>query len=97
MKPSIVVSGMGMYTALGKGLQANYNALSHQEHALGPLDFLKTTHAASFPFGEIKQSTQSLLQSLQLPIHKGYTRTSLLGITALQEALLHAVSIRSIN
>lgn len=90
MKPSIVVSGMGMYTALGKGLQANYNALSHQEHALGPLDFLKTTHAASFPFGEIKQSTQSLLQSLQLPIHKGYTRTSLLGITALQEALLHA-------
>lgn len=87
MNQKIVVSGMGMYTALGKGLQANFDCLASQQHCLGALEFLPTLHAHQFPFGEIKMATPNLLSSLNLPTHKGFTRTSLLGIAALQEAL----------
>ncbi len=90
MNHKIVVSGMGIYTALGKGLQQNFEMLSHEKHALGSLQFLTTNHAAEFPFGEIKMSTPDLLHQLGLPVRKGFTRTSLLGISALQEALTHA-------
>ena len=90
MNPRIVVSGMGMFTALGKGLQANFDCLAAQQHRLGPLDFLATIHSNQFPFGEIKMATSNLLSSLNLPNHKGFTRTSLLGIAALTEALKSA-------
>lgn len=90
MNQRIVVSGMGIYTALGNGLQANFEKLSLEEPALHSLDFLTTNHANEFPFGEIKRSTADMLHSLNLPLHKGFTRTSLLGITALKEALQHA-------
>ncbi|MBK8146414.1 MAG: beta-ketoacyl-[acyl-carrier-protein] synthase family protein [Bacteroidetes bacterium] len=90
MNQKIVVSGMGLYTALGKGLQTNFDSLSSQAHALTPLHFLDTAHALEFPFGEIKISTSALLDTLKLPRNKGYTRTSLLGITAMQEALANA-------
>ncbi len=81
---------MGIYTALGKSLQANFDCLSSQIHALTSLDFLQTKHALEFPFGEIKLSTSDLLNALNLPHKRGYTRTSLLGITALQEAFTNA-------
>ncbi len=90
MNQKIVVSGMGIYTALGKGLQTNFDSLSSQKHALTHLHFLQTAHAFEFPFGEIKVSTSDLLQTLELPVNNGYTRTSLLGIAALEEALSNA-------
>lgn len=90
MNHKIVVSGMGICTALGNGLQANFDMLAMQKPALGSLNFLTTNHANEFPFGEIKKSTEELLHALNLPQHKGYTRTSLLAIMALQQAVQQA-------
>ena len=90
MPEKIIVSGMGIYTALGHGLDANYKCFEREQAALHSLDFLKTNHSNEFPFGEIKRSTASLIKEAELMGDKGYTRTSALGILALKEAYLHA-------
>lgn len=86
----IVVSGAGIYTALGLGLSANFDALSKQQHGFSSLDFLPTIHASEFPFGEIKMSTADLAASVSHQWENGYTRTSLLGIKAIEEAYQQA-------
>ncbi|MBL7766409.1 MAG: beta-ketoacyl-[acyl-carrier-protein] synthase family protein [Chitinophagaceae bacterium] len=86
MREAIVVSGLGIVTAIGQGVQASLQSLRAEKAGLSHLDFLNTAHANIFPFGEIKQSTQELIQSAGSSIQRGYTRTSLLGIMALQEA-----------
>ena len=90
MNEKIVASSMGIYTALGKGVQANFEELKNEQTTLSHLEYLQTIHANQFPFGEIKSSTQSLLDSLNLPNKEGYTRTTLLALHALQEAIAGA-------
>ena len=90
MNEKIVVSSIGIYTALGKGVQANFEELKNEQTTLSHLEYLQTIHANQFPFGEIKSSTQSLLDSLNLPNKEGYTRTTLLALHALQEAIAGA-------
>ena len=54
MPGRIVVSGMGMYTAMGKGIEVNFSQLKNETPALSALEYLQTIYAAEFPFGEIK-------------------------------------------
>lgn len=81
-----MVTGMGIYTSLGRGVFANHKQLSLQQHGLQTLDFLETIHAQSFPFGEIKKSSIDLLLQAALPLNQGFSRTSALGMLALEEA-----------
>lgn len=90
MPDKIVVSGMGIYTALGKGSAANFASLAEMKPALTSLDFLSTIHAAEFPFGEIKSATLEMLSASGLPEKMGYTRTSLIAIEAMEQACLQA-------
>lgn len=86
MAEKIVVSGVGIYTCLGKGIEKNFKALKQEKHALTSLDFLETIHAKEFPFGEIKKSTADIAHSVSNHWENGFTRTSILGIAAIQEA-----------
>jgi len=86
MTERIVVSGMGILSSLGKGVASNHSKLSTTQHGLGPLDFLPTNHRLEFPYGEIKKDTNELLKEAGLVSGKGVTRTSVLGILALNEA-----------
>lgn len=87
MQNRLVVSGAGIFTAMGRGLSAHFEALKKEEPAFGSLDFLDSIHAGSYPFAEIKLDTKQLLELSRHQLTQGYTRTSLLGILALQDAL----------
>lgn len=87
MQSKVVVSGMGIISALGKGVSEQYAALRMERHGLSHLEYLDTVHAHSFPFGEIKITNEDLAKTLHYPPDKIYTRNSLLGIFALKEAL----------
>jgi 3-oxoacyl-[acyl-carrier-protein] synthase-1 len=104
MAEKIIVSGMGILTSLGKGVEANHYNLSHSIHGLSSLDFVSTNHSHSFPFGEIKKDTRELLEEAEVSTNKGFSRTVALGITALKEAFIqariplnHALKIGLIN
>ncbi|MEZ5047047.1 MAG: beta-ketoacyl-[acyl-carrier-protein] synthase family protein [Chitinophagaceae bacterium] len=83
----IVVSGVGLISAMGANYKQNFEHLSSSKHALKSIQHVDTIYAEQFPFGEISYSTEELLSLCKLKAGKGYTRTILLGILALKEAL----------
>lgn len=97
MNDRIVVSGMGVFTALGLGVEENFKALSHCQTSFSDLSFLTTKYGNQYPFAEIKMSTEQLIDKAALPIQKAYTRTSAIGILALKEAFAQAGLTKSVK
>jgi 3-oxoacyl-(acyl-carrier-protein) synthase len=82
----IFVTGMGIITAVGNSLEANRSSLLQGRSGVGKANFLSTKYTATLPFGEVKISTQQLKEQLNAQ-EKGITRTSLLALHALEEAI----------
>ena len=82
----IVVSGMGVVSALGDNVQAHLDALQTGKHGITITDYLETIHKETFPVGEIKHSNQELIAMLKLP-DGAYSRTELLGLFAVRQLL----------
>ncbi|MBS1588237.1 MAG: beta-ketoacyl-[acyl-carrier-protein] synthase family protein [Bacteroidetes bacterium] len=88
MADHIVVTALGILSALGQGLPDHAQALQNNIHGLDHPQFLKTIHAPEFIMGEVKKSNDELATALHLPVgDNGYTRTTLLALTAMQQLL----------
>lgn len=85
MRPKVVITGMGVVSALGIGAEANLSALLRGESGVRAVRYLPTEHR-EFPVGEVPMSGEELRQRLSLPPGI-YSRTHLLGVFALREAL----------
>ncbi|HVM88371.1 MAG TPA: beta-ketoacyl-[acyl-carrier-protein] synthase family protein [Puia sp.] len=82
----IFVTGLGIITAVGHSVEANRDSLSKEISGITKAQFLSTKYTASLPFGEVKISTDELKNKLNA-CEKGVTRTSLLALHALAEAI----------
>lgn len=88
MMEPIVITGLGIVSAIGIGRAETLDALLHHRTGIAPLRYLKTSHK-EFPVGEVKMSDEEMKQ--RLDIHEEpTTRTSLMGMLALREALADA-------
>ncbi|MDR2847808.1 MAG: beta-ketoacyl-[acyl-carrier-protein] synthase family protein, partial [Bacteroidales bacterium] len=85
-QPSIVITGAGIVSALGLGLNNTLNALRNGISGIAPVRYLDTIHH-HFPVGEVKCSEDELRTLLHIKNGQITTRTSLLGIAAAKEAL----------
>ncbi|MCB0793475.1 MAG: beta-ketoacyl-[acyl-carrier-protein] synthase family protein [Flavobacteriales bacterium] len=83
----IVVSGTGMVTALGAGVPANLEALLKERTGIAPLRFLETRHRGSLPAGEVPYNNEELAALARPGEVRGWTRTALMGLLAVREAL----------
>jgi 3-oxoacyl-(acyl-carrier-protein) synthase len=83
----VVVTGMGIISAIGNDLNENFNSLHQGKSGIGKATHFESAYTASLPFGEVKLSNEELKQLLSLQESKGYTRTSLLAIKACEEAI----------
>ncbi|MBS1733233.1 MAG: beta-ketoacyl-[acyl-carrier-protein] synthase family protein [Bacteroidetes bacterium] len=82
----IVVTGIGVISAIGNNVAENRHALINRNCGMGKLEMFPSHFSGILPVGEIKISNESLQKKLQ--VHEpGVTRTSLLALHALQEAL----------
>ena len=52
MYPRVVITGMGVVSALGVGVEANAYALKHGVSGIGAARYLPTDHL-EFPIGEV--------------------------------------------
>ncbi|HEV7379909.1 MAG TPA: beta-ketoacyl synthase N-terminal-like domain-containing protein, partial [Dyadobacter sp.] len=86
----VIVTGMGIISAAGNDVSANYDSLCQGKSGVGNAIHFESAYTASLPFGEVKQSTEHLLETLGVPDQKGYTRTDLLALAAMTEAVRHA-------
>ena len=81
---------MGINSSIGNTVGENFYALTHRQAGISRIENVVTIHADHIKVGEIKRTNAELFSALQLPEVNAYSRTSLLGIIALQEAIANA-------
>lgn len=86
----VFVTGMGIVSALGQGVGENLDKLCASISGIGHMDILESIHKDSFLVGEFKKSNEALIAALGLPGEHAYTRTFLLSLMAVREAMSQA-------
>lgn len=93
MAERVVVTGIGIISALGIGVDAHTTALQKKESGVNPISILPTVHAGEFIIGEIKRTNDELADIAGVPTgDNGYTRTALISLVSMQN-LLQTVDI----
>lgn len=86
----IVVTGIGVISAIGNTVSENHFSLQNGVSGIGKAQFLNSKYADELLFGEVKLSNHALRSPLDLSHLKGITRTELLAFTAFKEAIENA-------
>ena len=86
----IVITGMGICSCIGDNVQETFTHLSQGKSGLSTVELLDTLHQDHIRVGEVKHTNESLTNILDIPKENSYSRTSLLGILALREAIKSA-------
>jgi len=83
MSEKIVVTSIGIISALGQGKNAHVSAFRAQQSGLRNPKHLKSKYADEFVLGEVRLSNDELSELVGLPTgDNGYTRTTLLALAA---------------
>ena len=90
MPGDIVVTGMGIVSSIGFGVEDTFDALVNYRTGVHPLTILDSIHKDEFVMGEIKLSHKELMEKAGVNPDKPFTRTALLGILAAQQAVVNA-------
>ena len=89
MSQKICITGSGVVSAIGIGRQETLASLQAGRSGIAPVRYLQTGDGG-FLLGEVKATDAELKARLGLASDAVISRTSLLGILALQEALSEA-------
>lgn len=87
--PEVVVSGMGIVSAIGLDVAENLESLRQSRSGIRPLELVDSVHRGRLLAGEVALSNETLYQQLGIDPGEAYTRTSLLALLAMQEAMAH--------
>ena len=85
----ICITGMGVISAIGNSVTANRVALQQGITGISRVSGFSSKYAGQMPFAEVKTSTADLEKQLNIT-EQGVTRTSLLALQAVQEAIADA-------
>lgn len=85
MAKPIMITGAGIVSAIGNGKAETLEALREKRTGISLLAYLKTGHT-EFPLGEVKLSDEEMKQLLGID-SEPTTRTALMGMLAMEEAL----------
>lgn len=86
MPAKVVVTGIGMVSAMGLGWEPSLAFAKKGKSPVAPPRFLDTLQKGQFPLAEVPASDDALRDQLGLGNERVYSRTSLLAITAAKEA-----------
>lgn len=83
------ITGIGIISAIGVGKEETRDSLLASRSGIDLIQYLKTEHT-EFPVGEVKLSNEQMIHRLGVPSGTPMTRTALMGMLALNEALNEA-------
>lgn len=86
MGDAIVVTGMGIVTGIGVGVESTLDSLMHCRSGVGAVRYLSTAHT-DIPVCEVPMTEGEMRQRLGIPADVVTTRTPLLSLIAMREAL----------
>jgi 3-oxoacyl-[acyl-carrier-protein] synthase-1 len=90
MSSKIVVTGLGIISAIGNNVEESFDALVNEKSGIKPISILDTIHKNEFVLGEVKKSHSELITLADVDPGKPWTRTALLGMIAARQAFLDA-------
>jgi 3-oxoacyl-[acyl-carrier-protein] synthase-1 len=90
MSETIFITGTGIITAIGDNTAQNLSSLIHKKSGIGRLTLFSTIHEEVVPVCEIKHSDEKLFEMAGVDKSEGYSRTALVGLIAVKEALNNA-------
>lgn len=83
---NIVITGQGIISAIGNDKEAVLKSLRDKRTGIGTMRYLDSEHK-ELPVGEVKLSNEEMKTMLGLDVAREISRTALLGIVALQQAI----------
>ena len=86
MNRPIFITGAGIVSPIGTNKIEVLDSLTNEETGISAIKYLKTDHK-EFPVGEVNLSNKEMMKLLNIPDNTPSTRTSLMGIMALKEAI----------
>ena len=89
MADKVFVTGAGIISALGVGIEATLKSLLSGKSGIGRITHLKTEHE-EFPVGEVALSNAEMSRMLNVAYPIDGLRTVLMGIIAAKEAVASA-------
>ena len=89
MNRPIFITGAGIICPIGTNVNETSKSLENKDSGISAIKYLKTDHK-EFPVGEVKLSNREMKDILGISESVPTTRTSLMGIMALQEAIKDA-------
>ena len=84
---NIYVSGIGIVSSLGIGVEKNKGKLIKEISGIAPLAYLNSIHKEKLPVGEVKFSDPELKSIINLQESELYSRTYALALIAAKEAV----------
>lgn len=90
MKDRIVITGIGIVSALGLNVEKNLAALKSGQTGIDSIRILETVHKDEFVVGEIPYTDEELANKLGFEIDHSWTRTTLIGMLAAREAWMQS-------
>ncbi|WP_440134132.1 beta-ketoacyl-[acyl-carrier-protein] synthase family protein [Chitinophaga sancti] len=90
MAERVLITGLGMVTAIGDDVAGNLNSLRRQQSGIGFTQNIDTIYKDILPVAEVSHSTVTLQEMAGVAGKEGFTRTTLLGLIAMREALADA-------
>ncbi len=82
------ITGLGVVSAIGNNVEENFCSLKSKKTGVSSLTLFETNHKV--PVAEVKLTNEQLQSRLELSSAKRYSRTALLGMMAVKEALKDA-------
>ncbi|MCX2678341.1 beta-ketoacyl-[acyl-carrier-protein] synthase family protein [Galbibacter sp. EGI 63066] len=95
MGRGVAITGMGIISAIGNDVAANYKSLIERKSGISRIKKIETIHK-DLLVGEVDLTNKELEDLLELPSDNNYTRTALLGVIAAKQAVSNA-GITAIN
>ncbi|MBC7554498.1 MAG: beta-ketoacyl-[acyl-carrier-protein] synthase family protein [Taibaiella sp.] len=88
MAEKVVITATGLISCIGSGKESHLNAFRERQSGVHYARHLRSKHIKTLLLGEVDRSNDELAVALGLPAgDNGYTRTSLLSMTAVGELL----------
>ncbi len=90
MSKRVFVTGIGIISGIGNNVEETLQSLKEKKSGVEDIKYLQTNHKGVIPVSEVKLSEEELIKRAGLPQGEPYTRSTLIGIIAADEAVKNA-------
>ncbi len=90
MSKRIFVTGIGIISGIGNNVEETLQSLKDGKSGVTEIKYLQTNHKGTIPVSEVKLSEEELIEMAGLENNEPFTRSTLIGIIAANEAVKNA-------